>query len=330
MRLIAMLVAVLVLGSPARAQPDPAATGGDGPLTARFMGVSTILLSDGQTHILVDGFFSRPSLPRVIATRLTPDDERIRRALDRAEIGKLHGVLVAHAHHDHAMDSAVIAHLRETVLIGSESVANIGLGHRPPVSRIIRIVDDARLTCGQFSIRVIATPHNHHLALWAITGRIAAPLTTPARATAYKDILNFSFLVTHRGRRILIHPSAHHAYGIMDERDIKADLIFLGIGNLGSRSRAFTDRYWREVVRATEARTIVPIHWDDFFRSLDQPLEPLPGFDRAMTSLTAHAIRDRVELRLPAPFVPFDLGPPRAPPGPISSPTCAEADSQAG
>ena len=32
-----------------------------GPLTARFFGVSTILLDDGKSAIMTDGFFSRPA-----------------------------------------------------------------------------------------------------------------------------------------------------------------------------------------------------------------------------------------------------------------------------
>ena len=43
-----------------------------GPLTARFFGVSTILLSDGNTAIMTDGFFSRPAPASCCSARSLP------------------------------------------------------------------------------------------------------------------------------------------------------------------------------------------------------------------------------------------------------------------
>ena len=330
MRIAAMLLAVLVLVSPASVRSDMSGVEiGDGSqLTARFMGVSTILLSDGETGILIDGFFSRPSLPRTALSRLTPNHDRIRRGLERAGIETLAGVLVAHAHHDHAMDSAVVADLTQAVVIGSPSVANIGRGHPLPESRVITIGDGDHLTCGQFRIDVIATPHTPQPLLPLLTGVIDEPLDRPAHALGYKDDVNFSFLVTHRGRRILIHPSAHPGDDILRRRRILADVIFLGIGYLGRNGRDFTNRYWRDVVHATEARTVVPVHWDDFFRSLDSPLAPLESesrFGRVMAQLASYGSRDNVEIRMPPLFTPFDLGAPTAPAERDSSSNCALA-----
>jgi L-ascorbate metabolism protein UlaG (beta-lactamase superfamily) len=40
------------------------------------------------------------------------------------------------------------------------------------------------------------------------------------------------------------------------------------------------------VVEATRAKLVIPIHWDNFFKPLDEPLEPSPPpfdlVDRAM------------------------------------------------
>ena len=44
-----------------------------GPLTARFFGVSTILLSDGNTAIMTDGFFSRPGAGKLLFGKIAPD-----------------------------------------------------------------------------------------------------------------------------------------------------------------------------------------------------------------------------------------------------------------
>ena len=49
----------------------------------------------------------------------------------------------------------------------------------------------------------------------------------------------------------------------------EADVAYLGVGQLGIQSDDYIETYWRETVRATGARRVVLIHWDDFFRPLD-------------------------------------------------------------
>ena len=133
MRLVLIILAISMFAAPARSEAGGQEFRPGERLTARFMGVSTILLRDGETDILVDGFFSRPGLRTVLLRRLRPNPTRIHHALHRAEAGTFTAILVAHAHYDHAMDSAVIAGLSsDTQLIGSRSVANIARGHRLP------------------------------------------------------------------------------------------------------------------------------------------------------------------------------------------------------
>ena len=68
-----------------------------------FFGVSTIALFDGETTLLTDGFFSRPSAQQVLAGRVSPNHAAIDEALQKAGIGEAAAVLVAHSHYDHAL-----------------------------------------------------------------------------------------------------------------------------------------------------------------------------------------------------------------------------------
>jgi hypothetical protein len=54
-----------------------------GALGVTFLGVTTLLLDDGDTAVLTDGFFSRPSLLKVGFARLSPDRTRIHAAMPR-------------------------------------------------------------------------------------------------------------------------------------------------------------------------------------------------------------------------------------------------------
>jgi L-ascorbate metabolism protein UlaG (beta-lactamase superfamily) len=226
-----------------------------GRVSARFLGVTTILLHDGQTAVLTDGFFSRPGILQMLLGKIEPDPARIDATLQRAKIAKLAAVLVAHSHHDHALDSAAVARRTGALLIGSESTANIGRGETFPEDRIRVIKGGETFTFGQFKVTVFKSPHSPNP---LFEGEISSPLRAPARAHEYKEGGNFSFLIEHGGRSILIHASANFAPGIY--KDTRADVVFLGIGGLGKQSNEFADNYWREVVQATGAKLVVPIH----------------------------------------------------------------------
>ncbi len=53
----------------------------DGRLRVTFLGVTTILLDDGKTRIMTDGFFSRPGLLKILRGKIAPDEERVAFAL---------------------------------------------------------------------------------------------------------------------------------------------------------------------------------------------------------------------------------------------------------
>lgn len=58
--------------------------------------------------------------------------------------------------------------------------------------------------------------------------------------------------------------------------NIKADIVFLGVGLLSHSSENEIEKYWDETVSATNAKVVVPIHWDDFTKPLQEPLIPTP------------------------------------------------------
>jgi L-ascorbate metabolism protein UlaG (beta-lactamase superfamily) len=265
-------------------------------LQVMFLGVTTILLDDGETALMTDGFFSRPGLLTSFLCRIEPDQARIDYALNRAGITKLAAVLSGHSHHDHAMDSPEVAKRTNALLIGSASTANIARGASFPEDRIKTIAGGEPFTFGRFKVTVIKSSHSPN---GLFMGNIAAPLHAPARIWKYREGGSYSYLIEHDGRRILIHPSANYLPGFLT--NVPADTILLGIGTLGKQTDQFAKDYWREVVQATGAKVIVPIHWDDFMKPLDQPLLPMPGlfddFDHGMQMLRQLAEADHVTIR---------------------------------
>lgn len=270
----------------------------DAPLTVSWAGVTTLLIEDGSSALMTDGFFSRPSLLTVAARPLSSSRHRIDAALARLKVQRLDAVTPVHTHFDHAMDSAVVAELTGARLIGGTSAAQVGRGRG--LQRIDVVVPGEPHVVGAFDVTLI---EGSHCPPDRFPGAIVEPVVPPARASAYRCGEAWSTLVHHRptGRRLLIVGSAGFVPGALDGR--QADVVYLGVGQLGVQPERYVVEYWTQTVRTVGARRVVLIHWDDFFRPLDKPLRALPfaadDLDFSMRVLSRLAAEDGVGLHLP-------------------------------
>lgn len=152
----------------------------EGSVTVRFTGISTLLFFDGETHSMVDGWFSRFGPLELALGQITPDHDAITRGLERNHVGQPDAIHVSH-----------------------------------PQGR------------------------------WLIQG------------------------------------SAGYMEGGLSGYD--ADVVFLGIGGLGTQTKEYREAYWHETVTAIAATRVIPIHRD----SLTGPTEgPFTGPIRVAALLT--------------------------------------------
>lgn len=270
-----------------------------GQLTVRFLGTSTVALDDGDDVVLIDGYLSRPGLLELLTRPLRPDQAAIARHLQRAGLDQIAAIFVAHTHFDHALDAATLAKSRGAALYGTEALAAIATaeGVQSPVHRLQA---GQAVTIGRFQVTAFPTPHAPGD---VAAGADATAFKPPARARAYPEGGNHSFLIQNGSCRILIVPSAGLPGATF--KDVRADVVMLGVGQLSRQGPAAVDAYWRDTVVASGARVVVPIHWDDFTRSLDQPLTPLPyaldRLDQTLDRLTVLA-GDDIKVRMPVAF----------------------------
>jgi L-ascorbate metabolism protein UlaG (beta-lactamase superfamily) len=272
----------------------------DAPLSATWMGVATLLLDDGSSALLTDGYFSRPSLAQVAAGKVAPSPARVDGCLARAEVSRLAAVIPVHTHIDHVMDSALVADRTGAWLVGGESAANVGRGYGLPEDRIVVAVTGEPIPLDTFEVTLV---ESHHCPPDRFPGVISAPLVPPVRASAYRCGEAWSTLVHHlpSGRRLLIQGSAGFVKGALAGQ--RADAVYLSVGQLGLHPRSYLVDYWTETVRAVGARRVVLIHWDDFFRPLSKPLRALPyagdDLDVSIRVLDELAAEDGVALHMP-------------------------------
>ncbi|MDT5074611.1 MAG: hypothetical protein QOH82_3931, partial [Mycobacterium sp.] len=228
---------------------QPAATSRS-PLTVTWAGVTTLLIDDGESALMTDGFFSRPSLLTVGTRTLTPSLPRIDGCLTRLGVERLEAVMPVHTHFDHAMDSAVVAQRAGAKVVGGTSAAHLGRGAGLPEDRLVVVTPGVPVSLGAFDVTLVV---GDHCPPDRFPGAITAPVVPPVRASAYRCGESWSTLVHHRAtdQRLLIVGSAGFVPGAL--RDQRADVVYLGVGQLGLQPERYVVDYWNEAVRAVGA-----------------------------------------------------------------------------
>jgi L-ascorbate metabolism protein UlaG (beta-lactamase superfamily) len=256
-------------------------------LSVTWLGTSTLLVSDGETHLLTDGYFTRVSKLTTLTRPLAPDQDRIAAMLARYQIHKLDAVLVVHSHFDHVMDSPWVAMQTGAALVGSDSTANVGRGAGMDESSIRVAVPGEAIRFGEFEVTFLLSDHVPQ-APWIdrLTGigeQITEPLSPPARVDAWKEGESWALILVHPAGRMLIQGSAGFVEGQLEGYQV--DLALVSSVGLSRQQSGYAADYVRNTIAVTGARQVVPIHWDDFF--LPWRAQQTPALPRVMEDLDA-------------------------------------------
>jgi L-ascorbate metabolism protein UlaG (beta-lactamase superfamily) len=235
-----------------------------GAVTMVWLGTTTFLFDDGKTQVLIDGFFSRPSIFDIVLRRpVKSDAATINYAMDEYRMRRLAAVIPAHSHWDHAMDIGAIANRSSASIVGSESTANIARGAGVPEDQIIVAESGASYTFGNFSITLIGAPHGP--IGWGgavpMAGTIDAPLEQPAPVQAYREGGSYSIIIAHPHGTTVVNASGAFVENALD--DVPADVVIMGVGLIEGLGRQYAEKYWQAVVTSTGARHVFPVHFDD-------------------------------------------------------------------
>jgi len=236
-----------------------------------WFGVTTLLFDDGDSQILLDGFFSRPSILDVILRRpVVSDAATINYALDEFRMRRLAAVIPLHSHYDHAMDVGAIANRSSASVVCTESTANIARGAGVPDDQIILVTNDDTLDFGKFTVTFITSRHvpngfgDRHL----LAGFMSEPLKQPADITEWREGGSWSVLISHPLGSTLVQGSAGFIEDALAET--RADVVMLGVAGLTSQGRKYATDYWKQVVGKTGAKRVYVIHHDDFTQPFGQ------------------------------------------------------------
>ncbi len=265
--------------------PSIASAANSDAVTVTWLGVTTLLFDDGETQILIDGFFSRPTVADILL-RLPVDNDapKINYAMNEFRMRRLAAIIPVHSHFDHVMDVGAIANRSSASILGSESTAQVARGAGVPEDQITVVGPDDSFEFGNF--RVTLRPVGHAPIGWRgsvpLDGVIAEPLSPPQPISAWRMGGSFTVIIEHPQGTALIQGSA--AYRKYRLQDIAADVVFLGVSQLNSLGRNYAELYWQHTVTATGSHSVYPIHFDDFTQPFGEVVLPPKFIDNFETT----------------------------------------------
>lgn len=245
-------------------------------VTVNYFGVTSLLISDGQTNLLIDGFFTRPTNQlQLFLGKISSDRQLIKEALDTVGAESIDAVLVFHSHYDHVMDSPEVAGLTGAMLLGSQSTANVGRGAGLPEDKIKVVTVDEPMKFGEFTVTFIQSKHIRlpwPLEVAGLMGRIDTPLSQPTSMFNYREGGTYAILIEHPLGSCMLHSGDFNSGEL---EGYQADTIFLCAAGLEGYSDKYRQKFFREILGDTQAKRVIPVHWDDFTQPLSKPLMPL-------------------------------------------------------
>lgn len=245
-------------------------------LKVTYFGTTVLLFDDGKDQVLFDAHFTRPSLEKYIAgARVSTDAALCDRLIALHHIDRLRAIFISHTHHDHVMDAPYMASACGAAIYGSGSARNAALGGGVAEEKIVVFRDGDAYSVGDYRVRILKSLHSKPTVLNNDLGmQITEPLVQPVGVREYKEGGSYDFYVEHNGKRILIRPSFNYIEGQLD--GLQADVLFLGVAGLAKADPAMEEAFFRETVEKTGARLVIPVHWDNFFSSLEKPVTGMP------------------------------------------------------
>lgn len=233
-------------------------------LEAKFLGVSSMLLSDGTDQILFDAPFSRPGpLQWLNLLPFKSDSDLVMKVLNHHKITQLRAVFVSHMHVDHSVDVALVSKLTGANAFGDENLGRI----IPKTERELvfkKMEEGVPIKIGQFSIRPFRISHGEIPFEFLFSGEVAEDFNYSLYD--YKEGGTWFYLINHGEKKIIWNGSTGDALSVLKAKGEKVeglDLYVLGMGVDSLRKKI------DKLQGNHPFKEFVPVHFDNFFLPYD-------------------------------------------------------------
>jgi L-ascorbate metabolism protein UlaG (beta-lactamase superfamily) len=237
-------------------------------LEIEWLGVAGYRLTYQNHTLLLDPFVSRFRMRDTLLRKtVLPDPARI---ADLSAPGTVVGIACGHAHFDHALDTPALARRFGCNVYGSRSLANLmrahGLGERA-----VEAEPYHRYELGPFELSLTPSVHSKLLCGLKVPmdGDIDVSSLDQLTTGAYKCGQTWGIRVAVAGMVIYHQGSADVIEDAVRDHDV--DVFLAGIAG-----RQVTPRYWERVLPLLRPKVVVPMHYDDFYTPVEDPMTFLP------------------------------------------------------
>jgi L-ascorbate metabolism protein UlaG (beta-lactamase superfamily) len=235
-------------------------------LEVEWLGVSGYRLSYEGRTLFIDPYLSRVPFGDLVRRRTAlPDPAALERFVQAP--GETVGVLVGHTHFDHAVDAPAIARRFGCDAYGSGSLVNLMALHGL-AERAVEVEPYRTYELGPFEVSFTPSVHSKLLLGLAVPydGELSCEHLDSLCPSAYRCGQVWGISIAVAGLRFYHQGSANLIDGAVREREV--DVFLAGVAG-----RSFTRDYWKRILPALQPRTVVPTHYDNFFRPLGQRME---------------------------------------------------------
>ncbi|HEY7933429.1 MAG TPA: MBL fold metallo-hydrolase [Solirubrobacteraceae bacterium] len=237
-----------------------------GGLELQWLGVAGYRLTFQSHTIYIDPYLSRLPLSALLRSR----PARVDPLLYERHLGDGHGIvegiLVGHTHFDHAIDVPALAARFDTKVYGSTSMVNLMALHGQR-QRAVAVTTHHAYELGPFTVRFIPSLHSKLLLGYRVPfdGELSCEHLDQLSPSAYRCGPVYGIHITVAGTSFYHQGSAN----LVEEALVgtQADVFLAGIAG-----RSFTVDYWPRILRALQPRVVIASHFDDFFRSISDPI----------------------------------------------------------
>jgi L-ascorbate metabolism protein UlaG (beta-lactamase superfamily) len=234
-------------------------------LELEWLGVSGYRMTFERQTLFIDPYVSRVPLSAVLARRpAIPDPALIDRYI--GEQPGVIGVLIGHTHFDHAVDAPAICKRFRCPAYGSASLGTLmrlhGLG-----DLVVEVEPYQTYELGPFSVNFTPSLHSKLLLGLAVPfdGELTCDHLDALSPGAYRCGQVWGITIEVAGTTFYHQGSANLIDDAVTVRGV--DFFLAGVAG-----RGFTKDYWKRILTRLEPRTVVPTHYDDFFRPLSAPM----------------------------------------------------------
>jgi L-ascorbate metabolism protein UlaG (beta-lactamase superfamily) len=252
-------------------------------LELEWLGVSGYRITFERQTLFIDPYLTRVSLLDVLRRKpAIPDPALIERYV--GDPPGVVGVLVGHTHFDHAVDAPALVRRFGCRAYGSASLTQLMQVHGL-AAQSVEVEPYRTYELGPFTVSFTPSLHSKLLLGYAVPfdGELTCDHLDALNPGAYRCGQVWGIHIEVAGTSFYHQGSANLIDGAIRHRGV--DFFLAGVAG-----RGFTDSYWRRILTALEPRTIVPTHYDDFFRPLDADMGFTTNVNLAHVPDEVHAV----------------------------------------